>query len=638
MTTAPRMLALVLCSGAALAQATPEVGGRVLSADGQPVAGARIDFLPLELRALPRRGLKGVYTFAQTRHRAQVKLPRTATDRGGRWRVLLSTQQAALTLAGSVELEMRVRAPGYATWRRAIGPDVIAANAVDVRLEAPGPGLSLTLSAPKGAARGYVLIERPFRVRGSQSILLRDLLPIADDGRVRFAEPARVPGELAPNRATARAEGYRVSVFAAGMAKLTAVLPEGEHRLVLEPSDYGSRRILAERAEPARPPIELTYTVAGYERTLTSTEATAPVLGDEVPTRIETGSGPVEIDSWDPDLPMFVERPGDRAAAEAQDPADRAVEPRRDGVLRVDVVDRRKQPLFGAGVWIENQGVAEAATDAPVFGLTNARGRVELRGLPPGSYRVLVRHPLAGERETLATIAADPPPQQVRLRARPEQPSMRPPLEGTMLLDLSAFAADQPLEVGMLTADRRVARRRFDDVPRTVRLEGLVPGPSDFYLRLGDAPPMFFGGVLAKTVRDAAVVIKPPGSRRYLLTARDPEGKPEAGVYLSLGEGSLPDKRPFSAALFSVKPLPQPGQHVVEVAVHGSLWLRAHGAAGAAVDLQLTPTDDASADIPIEVDLRAAPEKPGAPTETIKPPDKGPEKGPDKTREQETVS
>ena len=77
-------------------------------------------------------------------------------------------------------------------------------------------------------------------------------------------------------------------------------------------------------------------------------------------------------DSWDPDLPMFVMR--GEAAADDVEPRDDP-RPRRDGVLLLDVVDRRKQPLFGAGVWVENHCVADAAADATVFGLTNARGR-----------------------------------------------------------------------------------------------------------------------------------------------------------------------------------------------------------------------------------------------------------------------
>lgn len=619
----PAVLALVACTAASPAQDTPEVGGTVVDQDDNAVAGARVDFRALDVRALPRRGLKGVYTLAQARHRAQIKLPRTVTDREGRWRVLLSPQQAALALAGAVELEMRVEAPGFATWQRAIGPDLLAANAHPVHLQPLGAGLTLNLSAAAEPARGFVLVERAFRVRGSQSIWLRDLLPITDRGTVRFAEPPGVPGELAPTRPTARAEGYRISVFAAGMARVTTLLAEGEHHLALQPSDYGSRRILAERAEPARPPIELTYAIADQERTLTSEQAIAPVLGDQVPIRIQTGSGPVEIDSWDPDLPMFVVL--GEAAAAAGAPRDVAP-PRRDGVLRLDVVDRRAQPLFGAGVWIENQCVAEAATDAAVFGLSDARGRVELHGLPSGSYRVLVRHPQAGELETLATVRDAVVSQQVRLRPHSETEPEQLPLEGTLLLDVTALFGDESLEIGMVTADRRVVRRRFDEVPRLVRLAGLVPGPTTFYLRRGDAPPLFFGGVLAGATPEPAMAINAPEARHFTLTVLDDQGQPVADTYLSLGEGALRDQRAFSASLFSLGPGSHPGQHVVDLAVHGSLWLRVHGPQGAARDLELGPTSDAA----LEVTLRPAPPDPNAKIETTTTPKEGPDKPPDK--------
>ncbi len=74
-------LAALASAAAAPTQDPPEVAGTVLDQDERPVAGGRIDFRSLDLRALPRRGLKGVYTLAQARHRTQIKLPRTRKAR-----------------------------------------------------------------------------------------------------------------------------------------------------------------------------------------------------------------------------------------------------------------------------------------------------------------------------------------------------------------------------------------------------------------------------------------------------------------------------------------------------------------------------------------------------------------------------
>ncbi len=582
-----------------------EIAGVVRDLEDKPVARARIAFAPLTLKALPRRGLKGRYDLAQALHRARIKLPRTATDREGRWRVLLSPEQATLALGGTAELEMIVRAEGYATWHRAIGPDLLAAGRQTVRMEPAGPGLTLRLLGNGDVPlRGFVLIERSFRVRGNRTIARGELVPIGKGGEVHFAEPPRIPGEIGAARPTARAEGYRVTVLAAAMEQTIVTLGGGVQEVVLEPSDFTPRKILAERAEPARGPIEATYVIQGVEHTLTFEEAAVPLLGDEMPVRIRTGSGPVEIDTWDPDLPMFVV---DEVPAEESEEAEGAgaAEPGAGRVI-LDVVDRKNRPLFGAGVWFENSAVKAASRGAQVFGMTGPRGRVELSGLPMGAYRVLIRHPEAGEREKLITTKREPKPTSVRLKARTEPATAVAPLEGTLLLDVTALQSEEALEVGMLTPGRVLARRAFRTMPRVVRLEGLVPGPTTFYLRRGEEPPILFGGLLTRELHAPARVIDPVAPRRVVLTIRDSKGQPAAKANLGLGDAGMGNEPSHTAALIALTPGEQPGQYTADLAVRGVVWLVVRDANGESAEIQI------SADGPAEIDvtLKAAPVEP----------------------------
>jgi plastocyanin len=68
-------------------------------------------------------------------------------------------------------------------------------------------------------------------------------------------------------------------------------------------------------------------------------------------------------------------------------------------------------------------------TDAPFFGKSSNEGRVDLRGLPPGSYRLQVWHPritTAAESETLRVTLQDETPTLIEWRLKLKR-EFRPP-------------------------------------------------------------------------------------------------------------------------------------------------------------------------------------------------------------------
>jgi hypothetical protein len=565
----------------ALAAQEAEIAGTVTDRSGAPIAGARIEFEALPLQA-PRSvpGQRGRYDLAQARQRADVPLPRTATDRTGRWRVLLTPAQAALGVAGATELEMRVHATGHTTWRRAIGTSLLAASEQRVALTpAPSEPL-LRLRARLGTAPpsvGFAIVERSFRLRGSQAIWLQDVVPLAADGSAAFAEPPDVPGEPAPPTPRARAEGYRVTVLAADADPWRATLAPGTHDVALERSVYRRRRVLAERAEPAKLPVRATWRLAGRDLALDLPQPAVPLLGGEEPIRIDTGSGPVEIDAWDPDLPLFAARP-DAGAQPA--PADAQAPP--PGVDLEFAIRARGQPVYGAALWLENQGVERAGAGAQVFATSDARGGARLRGVPRGTFRFLVRHPRAGSRELLVDVRDGLAPQAVDL-APVAEPEPDPPGQPGRLRIALARAESMPLEVGILLADRTLVRRTLPDTPRVVRIEGLVPGPATIYLRAGDTAPLLLGGVLA-TAEDAPPLRADAAPlTRVELAVRGADGAPAAAITVGLGESG----EPTSATLFAPHPAGEPGRFVLELRGFGAPWLRVQDARGARADVEL---------------------------------------------------
>jgi hypothetical protein len=576
-----RVVAAILMGCAAGAAQDIDITGRVVDGLGAPVAGARLVVQPLHLTAPPTPGRKGVYLLALQRHQDSARWPSGATDHEGTFRMLLSPSQRALAAAGGREVELVVRANGYATWRRAIGSDPRAAGAEPIVLKpsATSPGLQIRCDGPR-PARGWVTIERPFRVRGQRTIWLRDLLPLQADGSCEFHEPPLVPGEIPAIAPTMREEGYRVTVYAAGCERLQKLLTAGSHALEL-PAGPPARRVVVERAEPARAPLQVTWRIGGDELTLTLDEPAVPLLGGEMPLRIESASGPVAIDSWDPDLPLFVQKAPPAGEAPSRPPP-----PPRASDFALVVHDFQGQPAAGAGLWLEDAAVKQAGPDCVPFAVCDANGRATLRAVPHGTHWLWIRHPGLGERELpIGSGSQQVPLPPVRLRKLPQAEASESGLPGTLLLALDG--GDLGLEAGILGHDGRVHQRRFPATPRFLRLEGLVPGPTTFYLARGEQPSIVFGGVLATDL--SAPPLRPLATPvvHWRLNVLDSEGQPARDVSLwfpETAEGPRPARRPGASA-FALQKLEEPGTWRCSLALHGSVWLRVHGAQGESRDV-----------------------------------------------------
>ncbi len=566
-----------------------ELSGQVTDLGGQPLAGAEVTFVTLPVQARPRVGSKGRYQLAQAAHRAQSKPPRTRTDRSGTWRVLLSPQHAALAGGSGVELALRVSTPGHDTWMRAIGDGFAGARGLTAALQpAPtGPRLHVQIRGlSQGSYQGYVLIERAYRARADRSVMLRALVPLTLTGEATFSEPARVPGEIPAALPTARTEGYRVTVFAAGLRKQQRTLLEGRHELTLELDDMPARRVLADRGEAARPPIEATYEIGGETVTLTFDRASVPLLGGEAPSKVHSASGPVAVDAWDPDAALFVDATAPAVAVPTK-PA--GADLSAQATLRV--VDRRKNPLYGAAVWLEDTAAQALLPAGKPYAISGPDGTVRFAQLPKGTHRALVRHPTAGEREVLIDTAASEP-LEVALREPAATAGEALAAEpGSLLLDLGtgpdgAATSDKQAEVGTVQTGKRMLRRGFDEHPRRVRLEGMTPGPVTVWARIEGGPTCFLAGALATTEATPPVHPLRAPERSFTIDVRDHEGKQEAEAYVSLGEATPKGKRPFTAGLLPVTRDVE-GRLQLRVHLSGDLWVVVHGADGRGRDVLL---------------------------------------------------
>jgi hypothetical protein len=581
-------LVALLAAGLGLCGQDQEVSGRVTDTAGRPIAGADVGFLPLPVEARPRAGGKGRYQLARAAHRAATKLPRTRTDRDGVFRCLLSPQLAALADGAGVELAMQVRAPGYRTWMRAIG-DRLDGAALPVAILSPaadGPLLRVRIAtAVEGPYRGFALVERAYRARPDRSVWLRQLLPVSGTGEFSYDEPARVPGEVAAALPTARPEGYRVTLFLAGLDRWQRTLGEGSHEVRPERSGEPPRRVLADRSEPARPPLEATYELAGEEVTLALDEPRVPLLGGEAPSRVHSASGPVPVDAWDPELPLFVEAAGETSRPTAA-PA-RAADSK---TVEIAVAGRRNEPLYGAAVWVEDAAARAMPAGRRPYAVTDPMGRARIEALPAGVHWLLVRHPNMGEREVLVDTA-QPGPVTVVLRSAaagsgPGAAELRP---ATLLLDLGdAGSAAEQVEVGIVQPGARMLRRTFSEPLRQIRLEGLSAGPCTVWARLDERPACVVGGALAMEQEGECIHPLRAVEQTFVLDVRDAQGAVAEGPYVSLGESTPRGGRPLTTALFELTPAQPPGRHRLRVRLVGDVWVVVHGAAGERRDLLLS--------------------------------------------------
>ncbi len=608
-------IALIALLASARAQ-DQEVAGRVTDERGTAIAGADVTFLPLPVDARPRAGSKGRYRLAQAAHRATTKLPRTRTDRDGTFRCMLSPQLAALAAGSGVEMAMRVSAPSHLTWMRAIGERLEGADGVVAVLPRTPPNATPRLrlrvaTAVDGAYQGFALIERAYRARPDRSVWLRHLAPLSNTGEVEYDEPARLPGEVGAGLPTARAEGYRVTLYVAGLDRWQRTLTEGAHEVRPERSDLPPRRVLAERGELARTPIEATYELAGEEVTVSLGDPRVPLLGGETPLRVHSASGPVAVDAWDPDLPLFVDnQPAPQAKVEEAG----APTPVPTRAIDLAVVDRRGTPLFGAAAWLEDSVARAMLPAGRPYAISDPRGTPHLTDMPPGMHWLLVRHATAGEREVLLDTTQAGPLQVVLRPAPVESATENAVVPGSLLLDLGpATAADDALEVGVLQVGGRMLSRGFPERPRLVRLEGLTPGPATVWARVGDGAVHILAGVLATSADDGAVHPLRATAKTFVLSLRTHEGKAADGAYLSLGEGTPKGKKPFTTDLLPLTIDATSGRATLTLRLIGDLWVVAHGAQGERRDVLLQ--SDGGAPV-IEVAL-PAPEPPPPPKETL---------------------
>lgn len=620
-----RTLALALAATAAVAQHA-ELKGRVADArSNTPVAGAKVTFSAVSVPASPLPGVRSDYRSTQRLLLARSRLPSTVTDRDGEWRILLSPRLAALTTSGLSRLMMTIESPKHTTWQRCFDGDLRdAAAASPALLEAKPetPPLIVELLGPGRDARpprGCVAIERSFRIQRNRTVWVRDVLPIESDGRCRFDRPVRIPGEPAATSPTARAEAYRVHVLAIGCEPVIRMLPPGQHRIRLDASPWRPRKILAARAQPATAPIRARYPVEGAQDGVVEIEfedSAIPLLGDIEPDSITTGSGPVEVDAWDPDVPLFVvAAAANDASGEDSDAAAAADdEPELGGTLQVQVQDSAGAPVFGAGIWLERRALRRASTRSELFDVTNARGVATLERLPRGSFSVLALHPEAGFAEALVDVT--PPGTNatatvVRLGPLPPRAGVDAAgtqAGGTILLDLGSAAAndDGAIAVGIF-AGTKVVLRRFESHPGKVRLEGLPLAPTGYFVRPAEQPPRFVAGAIPGSATDPAQTVLDVAASDFRLRAMGPDGKSIRIQALSLGDPPRRDKLPRTSELFTL----EHDGDVTKTTVHarGGLWLRAWAEGMQGADVLLDPSN-AATDIPMT--FEAIPPKPEA--------------------------
>lgn len=561
------MASAVLALGQLAAQQI-DLTGRVVDLRGKPVAAARVTFEPLDLPASPIPGVRSGYQLAQHIQLARQRLPTAITDREGEWRVTLSTSQAALTTSGLSRYLMQVRAPDHAAWQRAIDGDLTLASEADVVL-APlpaAPPLTFRVLGIERQPAGFCVVERAFRVTRNRTIWIPSVIPIADDGQCEFDQAVRIPGEPAATSPTAREEAYRVTVYPNGCEPLRAMLAPGSgQRLTAAESPWRPRKILAARAEPPRPPFRATYRIENTEQVVDLSEPVVPLFGDLEPVRVETGSGLVELDAWDPDLPLFLIRDG--AVADATG----ALEPEPNPNTRLDVVvlDSDGRHVLGAGIWIENRITKRAPSNATVFAVTDPRGRARLSGLVPGTFSLLAHHPRFGIAEALADLSANGGQLEITLRPGRETKPTDPIVTGVVSLDLRGMVRrpEAKCSVGMF-GGARLIWRRFDRCPERVSLEGLPLGPTSFFVRIGDGHACFFGDHIARARGGAALRPETLRPIRFSVVVRDENGDTLDGAQISLGDKPGRDGVIPSTSLF-----PRAADGSIEVRLHGRIWV-----------------------------------------------------------------
>ncbi|MBK8978528.1 MAG: carboxypeptidase regulatory-like domain-containing protein [Planctomycetes bacterium] len=555
-----------------------QVTGRTIDLGGAPVARARVRVARLDIPPVPAVGRRGGYAIAAERALGARRLPLAASGRDGEWRMLLPPQLAAVLGAGILPLELRIEADGCATWRRSIGTDLFAVDGLAAALEPVRDDafVELDLRGPRGRPRGLVLIERPFRVSGRRTLWLRDWLDIPAAGPLRFEQPARVPGEVPAPVPTARPEAYRVSVWAEDCDLDTRFVGEGERAVVaLDPAPWQARSVLGPRGRPPEPPFAATWRVEGRELTLPLDAARIPLLGALPPVRATTGSGPVLLDAWDPDLALLVARPEDLRDADPPHDEDPTTGPAAAaiGELSIVVEDPAGAPLQGALVLVEDRALKRVAGTAAGFGVTDQRGLARLTGLPVGPAFVLVCHPRHGEREGRLELRAehDGPLPRVRLRgADPDAQDGEPPepgRPGTLLVEPARRDAEW-LELGVVQPSGDVAVRRVDGAPARIRVDGLVPGPTTLYLQHPDGSGTVWGERLATTDPTARVRATDVPERSALLLLRTQGGEVPTACTIAL------DDKGLGAALFRVEATDAPGAFVVRGRWTGAPWIR----------------------------------------------------------------
>lgn len=583
----------VLALAGALAAQDVELAGTVHDDAGAPIAGATVAFQALPVTARPTPGTRGRYALAQAAQRAKSSLPKTRTDRSGHWRILLSPQQAALTEGSGVELALRITADGCGDWLRAVGTRIAAANGIDAVLPRARPDAPrLRVRVEPAGTRGYALVERVYRARDDASLWLRELVALDAGGGFSLDAPARVPGELQATRPSARAEGYRVTIFGAGCAPWQRTLTEGEHAIRLQPSEDPPRRVLADRGEPARTPLTVTYKIQGTEVTLEFPEAKVPLLGGEVPTRVRSASGPVLVDAWDPDAALFVDRTLDAGTSPTPPTGDAATRLDEGGRgATFTITDRTDSPLFGAVIWLEDSAARSMSLDPPPFAVTDSLGRARLAGLPAGVFRALVRHATAGEQEVLVDASASAPI-AVTLTPTPTPETLAEPAvsaSASVLFDVGPAAEGEPerVEIGVVYSPGRLLVRGFEDHPRLIRVEGLLAGPLPVFARVGAGPLHLLGAVLASDEPRPAVQPLLAPEKTFVVEVRTHDDKFEPEIYLSLGEGAPRGRKPYTAAFLPLAYDKEKGEARATLHCAGDVWVRVHGADGRATDLLL---------------------------------------------------
>jgi hypothetical protein len=580
--------ALVTMLACGLAAQADDFRGRVLDARGQPIAGAH---LRLELVARRQRATaEARYGLALAAHLREVRTRRAITDGAGRWRVLLPPREAALAAGEQTALVLVVEAPGFSTWRRALSTDPAAAADVEVRLQvASGLRLTLTLTAPDAVPKGFALIGRPFRLRGDETVWLEDAVPIGADGRVRYAEPARVPGEALACRPHARPDGYRVRVFAAGCDARRATLTQGAFELALAPARLGPRRVVDERSEPAPAPIEATYPIGEGEISMSFDAPLVPTVGGVAPVRVRAGAAEAVVTSWEVGDPLVVRRRDDRVALPDPPPAG--------GTQDLVIFDRQGQRCAGAVAYLEDACVRGMTGGAPPIGVSEADGTLSLTGLPQGVFRALVEHRSAGSAEvqvnggrgqTLHVTLAHSP--------RPAEPAGR---AGIAVLDLRALPVQRELRLAYVhRGEGRVSIHGMDaergrlplEACRRVLLEGMLPGPTTFFVRVAGGPPIVVGELVIGTEAEPPIALRDARRREFEVHVRTPDGEPAENPFLSLGEPSTPGRRPRSSELFALEDAGKPGAVRATVMMLGELWVMVHGEGGEPVPLLLPGT------------------------------------------------